>query len=268
MFDTHDGRWVTPFGRVIEDVHKRAQMTWAEVLVNSSNIGMVQGTARLTHGQMRAGVLLFAFGSKTRLGLAGESAGLVTPLKRWSTYTQSSVASGYEVGVTPVQMMRAFCVFARTGELAGTLPELALEAVRNGDVRSSVRVRVLEPGIAELAKEQMRKVAQNMSDRIERADPEAGALRYTMFGKSGTAEIARPDGRGYYDDQYNSSFIAGAPIETPRIVVLVVIDDPGPSMIAQRRHYGSWAAGPVVRRVVERSLEYLGVPGDVGGNLE
>ena len=85
-------------------------------------------------------------------------------------------------------------------------------------------------------------------------------VNYSMFGKSGTAKIVRPDGRGYLKRQYNSSFIAGAPVADPRIVVLVVIDDPGPGRIETRSHYGSAVAGPVVRRVVRRSLQYLGVP--------
>jgi cell division protein FtsI/penicillin-binding protein 2 len=102
------------------------------------------------------------------------------------------------------------------------------------------------------------------------AEAPEGGWRYTMFGKSGTAQIPlgkappgkrRPPGnRGYFDEQYNSSFIAGAPLEEPRLVVLVVIDDPGPDRRRNRTHYGSQVAGPVVRRVVERSLSYMGVP--------
>ena len=97
--------------------------------------------------------------------------------------------------------------------------------------------------------------------------------RYTMFGKSGTADVPvgpAPKGMkypksrvGYYEDQYNSSFIAGAPFENPRLSVIVVIDDPGPECIGKRRHYGSWVAAPVARRVLERSLEYLGVEPDI-----
>ncbi|HLO41176.1 MAG TPA: penicillin-binding transpeptidase domain-containing protein, partial [Phycisphaerales bacterium] len=97
-----------------------------------------------------------------------------------------------------------------------------------------------------------------------------GGWKYSMFGKSGTAEIPltpppgknlrRPKGTsGYFDDQYNSSFIAGGPAEDPKLVVLCVIDDPGPALIRAKKHYGTYVAGPVVRRVMERSLDYLGV---------
>jgi cell division protein FtsI/penicillin-binding protein 2 len=71
--------------------------------------------------------------------------------------------------------------------------------------------------------------------------------------------MRRPRGhKGYLDNQYNSSFIAGAPVDHPRIVVLVVIDDPGPERVRSRTYFGSHVAGPVVRRVVERTLTYLG----------
>jgi len=104
-------------------------------------------------------------------------------------------------------------------------------------------------------------------------DPPESGWRYQMFGKSGTAEIPlgkAPEGKrrprgstGYFDNQYNSSFVAGAPLERPRLLVVVVIDDPGPELVHIRHHYGSWVAGPVARRVLERSLTYLGAQPDV-----
>ena len=80
-----------------------------------------------------------------------------------------------------------------------------------------------------------------------------------MFGKSGTAQLPKANGGGYYEDRYISSFIAGAPVESPRIVVLCVIDDPDRSL---GKWYGGSTAGPVVRDVVDSVLPYLGVAGD------
>ncbi|MCZ6735621.1 MAG: penicillin-binding transpeptidase domain-containing protein, partial [Planctomycetota bacterium] len=84
----------------------------------------------------------------------------------------------------------------------------------------------------------------------------AQSQRYQLFGKSGTAQLPKPTGGGYYEDRYISSFIAGAPYEAPRIVVLCVIDDPDKS----RGHFGSTTAGPVVRDIIDETLTYLGVP--------
>ncbi|MCA9311566.1 MAG: penicillin-binding protein 2 [Phycisphaerales bacterium] len=262
IIPTHNGRWTAPNGRLLEDVYPAAQLTWSDVLKHSSNIGMGQVTARLTDRQMRSDVLRFGFGRPTDIGLPGESPGIVTPASRWSTHTQISVAMGYEIGVTPIQMVRAFSVFARNGELAGTLPPVRLRAITPDELRAETRTRVLPDWVAYLTRDVMVGVAEAMDQRARRKYGDEPPLNYSMFGKSGTAKIVRPDGRGYLKRQYNSSFIAGAPLADPRIIVLVVIDDPGPERIANRSHYGSAVAGPVVRRVVRRALHYLGVPED------
>ncbi len=269
VFDTENGRW-NPYGkRHLEDVIKRPTMTWAEVLVNSSNIGMAKGTSRLSAKQMHDAVVRFGFGSHTKVGLPGESAGIVTRLQNWSKYTQTSVAMGHEVAVTPVQMVRGFSAFARSGDLAGTLPSARLLALEGSEESVDQGVRVLPRNIAELTRKTMSGVAQRVDNKMSQKDPHAGPPKYDWFGKSGTAEIPlgktpknkrRPVGSdGYFPDQYNSSFIAGAPLEDPKLVVVVVIDDPGPGLKAKKEHYGSYVAGPVVRRVMERALPYLGV---------
>lgn len=268
VFDTENGRWI-PYGRRhLEDVIKRPTMTWSEVLVNSSNIGMAKGTSRLSFKQMHDAVRRFGFGSPTHIGLPGESPGIVTKLSSWSKYSQTSVAMGHEVAVTPIQMVRAFSCFARAGEWGGTMPIARLLALDATDESLDPGTRVLPSKIAELTRKTMRGVTQKIDARMHQKDETSTAM-YEWFGKSGTAEIplgrapkgkARPYGSdGYYPNQYNSSFIAGAPVENPRLVVVVVIDDPGPALIARKEHYGSHVAGPVVRRVMERALPYLGV---------
>jgi cell division protein FtsI (penicillin-binding protein 3) len=213
----------------------------------------------------------FGFGQRTGIGVPGrtiraEAEGIVTPLSRWSKYSQTSVAYGHEVAVTPVQMARAFSAFARTGERAGTLPRLRLTAA-DQEEGPGVEYRVLPPHIAQLTRAVMTDVLDGVDAKMEKPE---GGWRYKLFGKSGTAMIplgAPPKGfrkpRGattFYDNQFNSSFIAGGPVESPRLVVVVVIDDPGPRPGDRRMRYGSAAAGPVARRVLERALTYLGTP--------
>lgn len=271
VFDTEGGRWHTSYGRYIEDVTKRATMTWAEVLINSSNIGMIKGAERLNFKELHDAVARFGFGKRTNIGFAGEASGIVTPVKAWSKYSQTSVAYGHEVAVTPLQMVRAFSAFCRPGPLAGTLPPVRLVAQTADDVRGAVVERVLPVKIANLTREVMQGVAAKVESNLA-ASSHGGekGWKYSMFGKSGTAEIPltpppgknlrRPKGTtGYFDDQYNASFIAGGPAEAPKIIVLCVIDDPSPARVRARQHYGSYVAGPVVRRTMERALNYLGV---------
>jgi cell division protein FtsI/penicillin-binding protein 2 len=100
----------------------------------------------------------------------------------------------------------------------------------------------------------MRKV---MTDGSGRRANEAAHFR--MFGKSGTAELPMRDGRGYHKDRYVISFIAGAPLEDPRLVVLCVVEDPDRSL----GHFGGAICGPIAATVMNRALEYLGVPSDL-----
>lgn len=262
--DTGNGRWHTAYGRLLEDVVELSKQTWSEVLVNSSNIGMVKVCERLSFKQAHDAITRFGFGRRTGIDLPGESTGMVTSLRNWTKYTQTSVSMGYEVAVTPVQMVRAFSAFARDGEHAGTMPHIRLVASEPGIAPDEASpVRAVAPWAAQLARGSMKHVGENLDARLIRGKKLDNPPKYDMFGKSGTAKVARPDGRGYYERQYRVSFIAGAPFDRPKIVVLVVIDDPGPERIRTRTHYGSYVAGPIVRRIVERSLAYMGVPPNV-----
>lgn len=271
-FKVNYGRWRTPYGRIINDVVDNfASMSWRNVLVRSSNIGMAQGAARLTKQDLRRIIIAYGFGSPTGLGIPGERAGTVTSSRNWNDYTQTSVSFGQEIAVTPVQMVRAFCAFARSGPLAGTLPELSLIArTGEGEAKQTVAASrttgmltpVIDPVAAYQARDAMIEIAANVRKRARQLDPETPRSQYSSFGKTGTAQVARPGTRGYFDGQYMSSYITAAPADHPRIVMLVIIDDPGPARIAQRAHYGSATAGPAAMRIIDRTLAYLGVPPD------
>ncbi|MFG0327120.1 MAG: peptidoglycan D,D-transpeptidase FtsI family protein [Phycisphaerales bacterium JB037] len=273
--DTEGGRWRTGYGRPIEDVSRRDEMTWREVLLRSSNIGMVKMGERVDGSALRGVMTRFGFGSKTNIGLPGETGGIVTELKDWNKYTHTSVCFGHEIAVTPVQMARAFAAFARQGDKAGTVPELSLRA--GGPEGGLRRWRATPISVCNEIRPILRGVANSMERVMKQRYPDEGPWKYSMFGKSGTADVPlgpapegkrRPTGwRGYFDEQYNSSFIAAGPVDAPRLVVIVVIDDPGPGRIRTRTHYGSHVAGPVVRRIMERSLAYLGVPPDQAEDL-
>lgn len=267
--ETHDGEWRTSYGRWIRDTEPMHRQTWADVLLNSSNIGMVKAGEALSKDTLRSAVTRFGFGRRTGIELPGEAVGIVTPSSRWNDYSHTSVSFGQEVAVTPIQMARAFSTFARPGDLAGTLPGVQL--VRDDvQVGRELQRRVLSPTTVTSVREALAGVGDKIDRRMESWGE--GPFAYRMFGKSGTADIplgAAPEGHrrprwvgGYYDEQYTASFVGAAPASDPRLVVLVVIDDPGPGVIVRRMHYGSSAAAPVVRRIFERALSYQQVPAD------
>jgi len=238
----------TSFGRRIRDAHYRGPTSWRMVLVKSLNSGMAIVSERMKRPDMRTLVASLGFGQSTWCGLPGETGGIVTSERNWSAYTQTSVAMGHEIAVTPVQMARAFCVFAADGRL----PSATMRA-RTADAPYLSRP-VFEPEIAALTRRTLVRVM------TEGTGTRAQSSTYSMFGKSGTAQLPKTEGGGYHEDRYVSSFIAGAPATTPRIVVLCVIDDPNRSL---GTWYGGSTAGPVVRDLVDGVLPYLGVAPDL-----
>jgi cell division protein FtsI (penicillin-binding protein 3) len=274
VVNTENGYWITSYGREIKDVKARATQTWTDVLINSSNIGMGKGAERLSFAQLHDAVKRFGFGQKTGIGLPGEATGLVTSLGDWKITSQHSVAFGNEVAVTPLQMVRAYSAFARPGEMAGTIPRLRIVAGDPESTEGDVVYRVLPSRVALLTRDAMTHVAENMETTLANTSKEEKAWRYAIFGKSGTSKIPvgkppagmrLPHGvRGYIDKQYYSSFLSGGPTENPRLVTLVIIDDPSPKLTHSNRAYGALTAGPVNRRIMERALTYLGVPPSPG----
>lgn len=247
--------WRTPYGRVIHDDWYYGPSSWLNVLVKSMNTGMAMMAERLTHDEMRAIVARFGFGERTGCGIPGETVGVVQTREGWTDYTQSSVAMGHEIAVSTLQITRAFCSFARDG----TMPMLRLTAVRDRSEPFRFQRRTIAPETAATVREALGRVMTEGTGR------KAQSARWRLFGKSGTAELWNPERKQYDRDRYTSSFIAGAPLERPRVVVLCVIDDPD-KRVGQERgeksHTGGRCAGPIVRDIVEFTLEYLGVPED------
>ncbi len=244
------GPYVTPFGRVIRDVKYPGSVSWKTVLVKSLNGGMATVAQRMTHAQLQEMVRDFGFGQKVAMGIPGESAGIVTKPGKWSNYTQTSVAMGHEIAATPIQMVRAFSAFARP-DGAMVSPRLVLPVTGDGTPVASRTL--IEPGIARVAREAMQGVVEEGTAR------KAQSARYRIFGKTGTAELSIPGERGYDRDRYTASFLAAAPATDPKIVILCIIDDPDKRT---SYWYGGSIAGPVVRDVVDETLQYLGVPYD------
>ncbi|MDP7069747.1 MAG: penicillin-binding protein 2 [Phycisphaerales bacterium] len=237
----------TSFGRRIRDAHDRGPTSWRHVLVHSLNSGMAIVAERMSHGSLRRVVGQLGFGHATGCGIPGETIGIVTPSGKWSNYTQTSVAMGHEIAVTPIQMARAFSAFASEGRM----PAATIQAVH--DRAATLSVPVFDPGISDLTRATMQLVMREGTGKRVQSD------QYSMFGKSGTAQLPKAEGGGYHEHRYVSSFIAGAPALDTRLVVLCIIDDPDRGL---GRWYGGSTAGPVVRDLVDSVLPYLGVAPD------
>lgn len=243
------GGWRTPYGRLIRDTHYYGRSSWETVLIKSMNTGMAMIAERLTWSEMQRAIGQFGFGHRTNCGLPGESAGIVTTPGKWTKYTQSSVSFGHEVAVTPLQMARAFSVFARDG----TLPELRTTVDPFVQRRAPLIYHAITEDAALRTRSIMRRVMTEGTGR------KAQSEKYRIFGKSGTPQLPRADGKGYHEDRYLPSFVGAAPLDDPRIVVVCVLEDPDP----ETGYYGGECAGPVVRDIIDETLAYLGIEPDV-----
>ncbi|MGA2498120.1 MAG: penicillin-binding protein 2 [Tepidisphaeraceae bacterium] len=261
-----------PYGsRTVKDVHHYGPLCTWDILVKSSNIGSCLIAERMGNTRVHAGLAGFGFGQRSGIELPGEDPGLLWPLKKWTHFSTESVAQGYEFMVTPLQLARAFAVYGNDGRLVppsivkGTLDADGNVIARKAPVRLADCPRAItEDGVA-----MMRRILADVPVRGTAA--RKGSRFWNIYGKTGTSHVSK--GRsGYSGNLFNSSFIAGAPYEKPRIVVAMVIHEPDPSL----GHYGGTVSAPAAVRVVERTLGYLQEPpspalplppADVAGHL-
>jgi cell division protein FtsI (penicillin-binding protein 3) len=246
--------WRTPYGRVITDVEHYGNLCTWDGLVKSSNILMSQLSERMGNARLYRAITSFGFGRKTGIDLPGESGGKVNPLRKWNHLSTESVAQGYELMVTPLQIARGFCAIANGGRLV--TPHLVLGTVAPGGSVVSRQQwpdfdslpQVLDPDTAA----QMRRI---LADVVIRGTAHGWRSRtWNISGKTGTAHIV--DGKGYSATRYNSSFIAMAPYEHPRLVVAFIVHDPDKTI----GYYGGTVAAAGACHLIERSLAYLDVP--------
>jgi cell division protein FtsI (penicillin-binding protein 3) len=242
---TDSGFFRTSRGRPLHDAHGHGRITWPQVLAESSNIGMAIVGERLGKRRMLDAVRRFGFGALTGCGLPGEAKGLVRPLQEWTHYSVTSIPMGQEIATTAVQLVGAFCAIANDGVMVR--PRIVLSDADG--MHKPIRRRVLPVHTARTTRRVLRQAV------TEGTGKRADSPLYSIFGKTGTAQVADLKRGGYEVDAYVASFLCGAPVEQPRIVVGCFIHKPAKSI----GHYGGTVAAPAAKEIVEKTLEYLGV---------
>lgn len=255
--DCHNG--VHRFGRrVIKDTRRCGLLDIRGIVVNSSNIGMAQVAERMGNTALYETLQRFGFGTPTGIEILGENPGLVYPLHKWGTMTTTSIPMGYEVLVTPLQLITAFSSIINDGLLLK--PRLVKALLRpDGTVAESfdgpeIVRRTVSTSVARRLREDI------LPGVVEQGGGgKAKPSRWRALGKTGTAKLVDPKTKLYEPGAYLGLFIGAAPVENPAITVLVMIRRPDP----QKAYYGGAIAAPVAREVFESVLRYLGVPPSV-----
>jgi cell division protein FtsI/penicillin-binding protein 2 len=237
-------------GRWIHDHKSFGDLTPAEIIAFSSNVGamnlgMVAGSERLQRM-----ITSFGFGEKTGIRLPGEEKGLVKPLESWSGRTCATISFGQEVSVTPLQLCRAVAAIAADGVLR--VPRLVMQ-VQDREGRLIRRFKP-ETGGRAVPEKTAAVLRQMMAGVVEfGTGGRAASDHYQTAGKTGTAQ--RIVGGKYSDSSFVASFAGFAPYHRPRIAVVVVLSD-----VRRPNYHGGQVAAPVFREVVEAALRRLAVP--------
>ncbi len=241
LIDTSPGRY-TVTGSTITDTHNYGVLSVEGVIQKSSNVGATKISQRLSAQEMWDTYTVLGFGQKPQLQFPGAVTGRVRPWKTWKPIEQATMSYGYGLSASLFQMARSYTVFAHDGQI---IPATILKS----DLPAS-GTQVFTPKIAA----EIRKMLQ-LAAGPGGTGQLAQTAGYTVGGKSGTAR--KQVGRNYAAGKYRAWFTGMAPIENPRIIVAVMVDEPSAGS-----YYGGTVAGPVFSEVVSQSLRLMGVQPD------
>ena len=240
--NTAPGR-ITIGGSTISDTHPHDVLTVAEVIQKSSNVGTVKMAMQMSPREMWEIYAQAGFGQKPQVPFPGAVSGRLRPYKSWRPIEQATMSYGYGLSTSLFQLAHAYTVFARDGEL------IPLTLMRSEVPATGVRVFSEKNAIAV---RQMLAMATGPGGTA----PKAQTMGYSVGGKTGTAR--KQEGKGYAERKYRSFFVGLAPVEKPRIVVAVMVDEPN-----NGTYYGGLVAAPVFSETVQQTLRILGVQPDM-----
>jgi cell division protein FtsI (penicillin-binding protein 3) len=240
--DTENGVY-TLEGRTITDVHAEGSMTLTDVIRHSSNIGIAKFSSRLAPREQYEVLRDLGFGTPTGVPFPSEASGTLMTPDEWTRMSPASLAMGYEIAVTPVQLAVAYAAIANGGEL---LEPTIVREIRDPD--GGVRFRHERRVVRRVMSEEIAATVRGMLVGAveEGTGGGAGLGSFSVAGKTGTARVAR--GGRYAASEYTASFVGFFPADAPQYVVLVKIDRPTGA------YYGGQTAAPVTRAVLEAAI--------------
>ncbi len=249
IIDTGDGT-LNINGRTMRDTEAMGEIPFRDVIAFSSNVGIAKTAQMMLPADLYTYARNYGFGQKTWIDLPGEVSGLLKKTDRWSSTTLTSMAIGYEIDVTPLQLLMAYSALANGGlllqpyivaERRDVTGKVLWRATHDSARRDSVR-RVFNPATAEILK-------PAFIDVIERGTATSTKVEGLLIaGKTGTA---RKVVRGHYGSGYRATFVGFFPADDPLVALVVVLDEPRTSI------YGGAVSAPIFRRIAEQWIGTL-----------
>lgn len=245
VIDTAPGSIVIS-GAKISDSHPHGALTVEQIIQTSSNVGTTKIAMQMPSSEMWSTFTQAGFGQKPQVEFPGVVSGRLRPAKSWRPIEQATISYGYGLSASLFQMARSYTVFSHDGQI---IPATLLKSSE-----PAVGVNVFSANTAA----EIRHMLQ-MAAGPGGTGPKAQTLGYSVGGKSGTAY--KQVGKGYGTDgnrKYRSWFVGMAPIEQPRVIVAVMIDEP-----TAGKYFGGDVAAPVFSDTVQQTLRMLGVQPDM-----
>lgn len=231
--------------------------SFTDILKNSCNVGYMELAERLGKDKLYKYIDAFGLNKKTGVDYPGEGAGIIMPIDNVGNVETATIAFGQGVAITPVQFISALGAFANNGDV---MKPHFIKQITNTDENGNTSViKEIEPGVAKKAiSEDTAKTVREMMEQVvlDGGSKKAGVEGYRIAGKTGTAQKV-VDGK-YASGKYISSFAGIAPVDNPKFVMLLCIDEPDPSI----SYYGGQTAAPVAHQLLEDILRYIGIPED------
>ncbi|KAF0243256.1 MAG: stage V sporulation protein D (sporulation-specific penicillin-binding protein), partial [bacterium] len=247
------GGAITIAGHTIKDGGRYGSLSVSEAVEVSSNVAAIKTGRRLGKDLLLKSIKDFGFGKIINAGLPGESPGFIGGTKNWSEASFGALPIGYQIGVTPLQILAAVSVIANDGEWIQ--PHILKQIVSTtGDVvlqKDPERRRVISKSTSETMKAILEGVVVKGTAKKARLDG------YSAAGKTGTAHKYDPAIGRYAPSRYYASFCGFAPVTNPEIAVVVVIDEPRLGL-----HHGGQAAAPAFKQIAEMALRTLNIAPD------
>jgi cell division protein FtsI (penicillin-binding protein 3) len=240
---------------VVHDTHPHGWLSLQQIIKYSSNIGTVKVSeaigAELLHNTLRS----FGFGQKTGLDCPGETAGSLSPYKRWSKIDAAAISFGQGISVSAIQLITAAAAIANDGILMKPRIVHAITDQHGAFIKRFAPQRIRRVIAAKTAGT-LRRIMQSVTTKGG-TGVNAALEGYSVCGKTGTAQ--KTDEKGTYaKGKYIASFIGFVPTNKPKAVILVIVDEP------QKKHYGGTVAAPAFRTIALKTIDYLNIPSKTG----
>jgi cell division protein FtsI (penicillin-binding protein 3) len=235
---------------IIHDSHEHGWLSLQQIIKYSSNIGAVKFSAVTGSQYLFKTLQRFGFGEETGIDCPGETAGSLAPYQRWTKVDAGTIAFGQGVSVSALQLIAAISAVANKGIL---MKPYAVQAITDyhGRLIKSFAPKIVRRAISEKTAGTLTRIMQTVVTQGG-TGVNAALDGYSACGKTGTAQKIDENGR-YSNEKFIASFVGFAPIEAPKIAVLVVVDEP------QKEHYGSEVAAPAFKTIAQKTLDYMNI---------